>query len=261
MAPPDPGPASLAIVAGASGTIGAAAAGTLATAGLAVIGTYRQRRPAPMPGVTWVPFDGAGGQRAAELRGALAADPRPLTAVISCIGAPSSKQRIADTGPDEFDAVFTANVTSVVRLWQAVCPRARAAAAGVVLLGSDTTATLGAGNGPYSAAKAGLEALTVTLAAEEAEHGVRVNLVAPSLVASPLAEHVLALKGVTDVQDYYRALPWGRPLSAAEVAAAAVEIATAPHWRYASGQVLRLAAGFRNPSPRPQPGRGRAGAV
>ena len=261
MIPPNSGRASLAVVAGASGTIGAAAAEALAAAGLAVIGTYRQRRPNPMPGVAWVRFDGADGQDAGELRGALAADPRPLTAVISCIGAPSSKHPIADTGPDEFDAVFTANVTSVVRLWQAVCARARAAAAGVVLLGSDTTATLGAGNGPYSAAKAGLEALTITLAAEEAEHGVRVNLVAPSLVASPLAEHVLALKGVTDAEDYYRALPWGRALSAAEVAAVAVEIATAPHWRYAGGQVMRLAVGFRNTSPRPQPGRGQAGTV
>lgn len=74
--------------------------------------------------------------------------------------------------------------------------------------------------------------MSATLSAEEAEHGVRVNLVAPSLVASPLAESVLALKGVTDVEDYYRALPWGRPLTTTEVAGVAVEIATAPHWRF-----------------------------
>jgi 3-oxoacyl-[acyl-carrier protein] reductase len=237
MAASASGPTSLAVVAGASGAIGKAVVETLTSAGHAVIGTYRLHKPQPMPNVEWVLFDGADG----ELREALAADTRPLSAVVCCIGAPSSKRRIADTEPDEFDAVFTANVTSVVRLWQTVCGRARKGAAGVVLLGSDTTATLRAGNGAYSVAKAGLEALNVTLAAEEAEHGVRVNLVAPSLVASPLAENVLALKGVTNVEDYYRALPWGRPLSSSEVAAVAVEIATAPHWRYASGQVVRLA--------------------
>jgi|SRR5215470_6966566 len=45
--------------------------------------------------------------------------------------------------------------------------------------------------------------VSTTLATEEAEHGVRVNLLAPSLVDSPLAEAVL---------------PWSRPLSCDEVA-------------------------------------------
>jgi 3-oxoacyl-[acyl-carrier protein] reductase len=231
----------LAVVAGASGAIGAAVAHQLAAAEWGVIGTFHLHEPSPQPGVTWVPFDGTDEDSGDELRAALDNDPRPLHAVICCIGAPSSKRRITDTEPDEFEAVFTVNVTALVRLWQAVCKRARLGAAGVVLLGSDTTATLRSGNGAYSVAKAGLEALNVTLATEEAEHGVRVNLVAPSLVASPLAESMLALKGVTNIEEYYRALPWGRPLSIAEVAAVAVEITSAPHWRYASGQVVRLA--------------------
>jgi NAD(P)-dependent dehydrogenase (short-subunit alcohol dehydrogenase family) len=218
-----------------------AVAEVLVAAGHTVIGTYRSRMPTPVPDVAWVPFDGADEQGTAELRAALVADTHQLKAVVCCIGAPSSKRRIADTEPAEFDTVFTSNVTAAVRLWRTVCDRAREAAAGVVLLGSDTTARLGAGNGAYSVAKAGLEALAVTLAAEEAEHGVRVNLIAPSLVASPLAERILALKGVTNVEDHYRALPWRRPLTTTEVANVAVEIATAPHWHYASGQVVRLA--------------------
>lgn len=231
----------LAVVAGASGAIGAAVAYQLAAAEWGVIGTHHLHQPAPHRGVRWVPFDGTDDHGADELNAALDRDSRPLSAVICCIGAPSSKRRIADTEPDEFEAVYMVNVTAVVRLWQAVCKRARLGTARVVLLGSDTTATLRAGNGAYSAAKAGLEALTVTLAAEEAEHDVRVNLIAPSLVASPLAASVLALKGVTNVAEYYQSLPWGCPLSVADVAAVVVEIASAPHWRYASGQVVRLA--------------------
>lgn len=231
----------LALVAGASGAIGAAVAHQLAAAEWGVIGTFHLHEPAPHPSIRWVPFDGTDENGGDGLRAALDNDSRPLQAVICCIGAPSSKRRITDTEPAEFDALFMVNVTAVVRLWQAACKRARLGAAGVVLLGSDTTATLRPGNGPYSVTKAGLEALTSTLAAEEAEHGVRVNLVAPSLVASPLAESVVALKGVTNLGEYYRTLPWGRPLSVIEVAAVAVEIASAPHWRYASGQVVRLA--------------------
>jgi 3-oxoacyl-[acyl-carrier protein] reductase len=231
----------LALVAGASGAVGRAAADALVAAGWAVIGTYRNKPPGPDDGITWAFFDGADGECTAELTAVLAAHPQPLQAVICCFGVPSSKQRIAETDPDEFDAVFLGNVSSVVRLWQTIHKRARHGTAGVVLLGSDTTVTLRPGNGAYSAAKAGLEALAVTLAAEEAEFGVRVNVVAPSLIESPLAEAVLARKGVTNVEEYYRSLPWDRPLSRAEVAAVAVDIATAPHWRYASGQVVRLA--------------------
>lgn len=231
---------SLAVVAGASGAIGAAVAGQLSAA-WDVIGTYHQHEPAPAPGIRWVHFDGTDDHGADDLHAALESDPRPLRAVICCIGAPSSKRQITATPLDEFQSVFMANVTAVVRLWQAVYKHARRGGAGVVLLGSDTTAKLHPGNGAYSAAKAGLEALTVTLAAEEAEHGVRVNLLAPSLVASPLADSILALKGVSNVEEYYQTLPWGRPLSTAEVATVAVEIARAPHWRYATGQVVRLA--------------------
>jgi NAD(P)-dependent dehydrogenase (short-subunit alcohol dehydrogenase family) len=241
MANERPDGGRLAVVAGASGAIGRAVATTLSAAGWTVIGTYRRAEPEPLDGVAWTHFDGARPDGAAKLHDVLAAEPRLLHAVICCVGIPSSKRRIAETDPDEFDAVFSGNVTTVVRLWQTVCKRAREAAAGVVLLGSDTTTTLRAGNGAYSAAKAGLEALTTTLATEEAEHDVRVNLVAPSLVDSPLSESVLALKGVVNVEDYYRSLPWRRPLSPAEVASVAVEIATAPHWQYASGQVVRLA--------------------
>lgn len=231
----------LAVVAGASGAIGRTVAASLAAAGWAVIATYRTNQPEPIDGVTWIHFDGSTDDGSEQLRSVLAAEGRPVSAVICCIGAPSSKHRVSDTPPSEFDAVFTHNVTAVVRLWQAVREPARRGQAGVVILGSSTTTALRPGNGAYSAAKAGLEALVATLAAEEAEHGVRVNLVAPSLVDSPLAESILAMKGVTDPAAYYQGLPWGRPVTTTEVAAVAIDIATQPHWRYASGQVVRLA--------------------
>lgn len=229
-----------AVVAGASGAIGAEVASRLVSAGWEVIATYR-RQPGPDPDVTWTLFNGGAVAGADQLRLALRADARPVAAVICCIGAPSSKRLVAETDPDEFDEVFAANVTAVVQLWQAVCETARAGAAGVVVLGSSTTTALRAGNGAYSAAKAAAEALVATLATEESEYGVRVNMVSPSLVDSPLAEALLVRKGVTDIAGYYSGLPWGRPLSTAEVATVAVDLATAPHWRYASGQVVRLA--------------------
>ncbi|WP_280216670.1 SDR family NAD(P)-dependent oxidoreductase [Nocardia neocaledoniensis] len=229
-----------AVVAGANGAIGTAVTTRLARAGWEVIATYR-RAPGPAAYVTWIRFDGTSTAGSELLRAEFAQDPRPVGAVICCVGAPSTKRHVAETDPAEFDDVFAANVTAVARLWQAVSGPARAGAAGVVVLGSSTTTALRPGNGAYSAAKAGAEALVATLAAEEAVHGVRVNMVAPSLVDSPLAASILELKGVADPGAYYTSLPWGRALDADEVACAAVDLATAPQWRYASGQVVRLA--------------------
>ena len=45
--------------------------------------------------------------------------------------------------------------------------------------------------GPYSGAKAGVNNLTRTMAAEWAEHGIRVNAVAPTVTRSPLAEQAI----------------------------------------------------------------------
>ena len=47
------------------------------------------------------------------------------------------------------------------------------------------------GRGPYSGAKGGVNNLTRTMAAEWADHGIRVNVVAPTVTRSPLAEQAM----------------------------------------------------------------------
>lgn len=72
-------------------------------------------------------------------------------------------------------------------------------------------------------------------------HGVSVSLLAPSLIDSPLAQQVMAVKGVTAPERYYRELTWGRPLRLNEVAAACIEPATALR-AFATGQTYPLGA-------------------
>ncbi len=232
----------IALVAGASGAIGEAVLSGLLDRGWTVVATYRSGTPAPRPGVHWIRFDGNSSDDIAQLTSALATINGTLSAVVCTIGKPSSKKTVAETPAWEYGEVFEGNVTAVVRLWHAVHDRAREGSAGLVLLSSDTTSTLRPGNGAYSAAKAGLEALASTMAVEEAPYGVRVNVIAPSLVDSPLAERVLTLKGVTKPGEYYLGLPWGRALTAREVAKVAIDVVTGPHWQYVSGQTIRLAA-------------------
>ncbi|MBF9071865.1 SDR family NAD(P)-dependent oxidoreductase [Streptacidiphilus fuscans] len=233
----------LAVVTGASGALGAAIHTQLLDQGWYVVATYRTHQPsnpADTTRTTWVHFDTGERNGGDQLRQAVDLYTGELRAVFACIGAPSSKTVVSDTTTEEFEHVFHANVMSLVHTWHALAPRARSDGSSLLALGSDAGRAARSGNGPYTAAKAALEALVVTLAKEELTFGVRANLLAPSLIDSPLAQHVMRLKGVTDPDSYYQQLPWGRPLSLSEVAQVCIDINTAAHWSYATGQVYPL---------------------
>lgn len=231
----------LAVVAGASGSIGAAIAGRLKDT-MRVIATHNARPPGPAdPNVLWVQFDAHDPESAQRLSETVASTGLRLSALFFCIGAPSSKQLIGETEAREFGDVYATNAAAFPATWQALRVQARAGSSSVVVLGSEASRTKRVGNAPYTAAKVALEAIVQTLAREEMDAGVRVNVVSPSLVASALAEEVLRRKGIRDFDAYYRALPWARALTPDEVAHVAVDVALGAQWRYATGQIFRLA--------------------
>jgi NAD(P)-dependent dehydrogenase (short-subunit alcohol dehydrogenase family) len=229
----------LALVVGATGAIGTAVVDRLLKLEYAVVATYRGQAQAARDGATtWARFDAEEPETAQSVAAAVRGDGRPLETVIYAAGVGSTKR----SAVDEFDRLWRVNALGFVAVWQAIADLARADAACVVALSSEAARSFGAGNGPYSASKAALEAIVLTLAKEEAAHGVRLNVVSPSLVASPMAEAMLAHKGIETPAAYYAKLPFGRALDPGEVAELVVDVATGEHWRYASGQVIRLAA-------------------
>ncbi len=233
----------LALVIGGTGAIGTAIADRLAKRGHAVVATYRrQERPVRDGETTWARFDAEEPATAAAVAEAVRADGRPLRTLIYAVGVGSTKRSVVDTPLDEFEQLWRTNALGFVAIWQAAAALARADGASVVVVSSEAARTAGRGNGPYSASKAALETIALTLAKEEGACGVRVNVVSPSLVASPMAETMLAHKGIEVPAEYYAALPWGRALTVDEVAELVVEVGIGEHWRYASGQIVRLAA-------------------
>src|SRR5205823_10178522 len=127
---------------------------------------------------------------------AVRVDGRPLRTLIYAAGVDSTKRSVVDTPMDEFEQLWKANAMGFVAIWQATAELARVDGASVVVVSSEAARTAGSGNGPYSVSKAALETIALTLAKEEATCGVRVNVVSPSLVASPMAETMLAHKGI-----------------------------------------------------------------
>lgn len=88
----------------------------------------------------------------------------------------------------------------------------------------------------YGAAKAGLNALTQSLAVALAPHGIAVTAVAPGWVATDMAEPYLAGEAG---EARLRGVPLGRPARPEEVAAAVLYLAS-DEAEYASGAILDL---------------------
>src|SRR5262249_22695966 len=87
---------------------------------------------------------------------------------------------IADSTPAEWQAIVGVNLLCAANYCQAALPALRAGGGGSIVNVSSCYALTGRkGMGLYDATKAGILAMTRTLAFEEVRHGVRVNAVCP----------------------------------------------------------------------------------
>jgi 3-oxoacyl-[acyl-carrier protein] reductase len=95
------------------------------------------------------------------------------------------------------------------------------------------------GASPYAAAKAGLVALTKSLAREVARHGITVNAVSPGFVDTRLVGDL----GEAARQDMARQIPLGRLGSPEEIAAAILFLAS-PAASYMTGTTVHVDGGL-----------------
>jgi NAD(P)-dependent dehydrogenase (short-subunit alcohol dehydrogenase family) len=95
---------------------------------------------------------------------------------------------IAETSEATFDEVLRTNVTGVFLTIQAGLPLLQPGAS--IILNGSIAATAGfpAGAGFYAASKAGLRGMSRSMAAELAPRGIRVNVVAPGFINTPIWE-------------------------------------------------------------------------
>lgn len=156
--------------------------------------------------------------------------------------ATNVRKRIADYTLEEFDRVVDLNLRASFSLLQAFAPRMAANGGGSIIgFSSIRASVVEPGQGAYAATKAGLVQLARTAAAEFGPAGVRVNVIAPGVVETPLTAQIKA-----DPQWYgaYAAKSalgrWARP---DELAGAVVYLASDAS-TFVTGSVLTVDGGW-----------------
>jgi len=190
----------VALVTGASSGIGAATASVLAAAGARVAIGYHANRDGAEQVARQI---GESGGHAialnADLRsvagiqqlidGAVSAL-GPIDILVNNAGSLVRRMAIRELTEEGWDEVLTLNLKSAVFCAQAVAPSMIARRTGAIVNVGSVAGHSGGGPGAgaYAAAKAGLVAMTKSLAKELAPHGVRVNAVSPGVIDTPFHE-------------------------------------------------------------------------
>jgi 3-oxoacyl-[acyl-carrier protein] reductase len=145
--------------------------------------------------------------------------------------------------PKEWDLVLGVNLTGAWNVIVAAGSRMRSRGGGgsIVAVSSIDSHRPVAGLAHYCASKAGLESLVRVAALELARTGIRVNSVAPGVVATPLMNPTLQRPGVRE--DFLEHIPLGRIGEPADVAES-VAFLLSDAARYVTGQTLAVDGGM-----------------
>ena len=175
-------------------------------------------------------------------RAAIAAEAPRLAAcdvLILCQG--TVVYRRGEFAPEGWDHVMAVNLDSLMDCSNAFHDRLAAARGAIVIVSSVSGFQSNRGNPAYAASKAGAVSLTKTLGEAWARDGIRVNGLAPGLVATKLTavttEHPDRLAGAL------RAIPAGRMGTPQDMAGAALFLAS-PLAAYVNGQTLIVDGGL-----------------
>lgn len=205
----------VAIVTGGARGIGLATASCLSARGWRVVAADLEApaadrgEPALPDGVRFVTTDvGNSASVDALVANALAAEGR-IDALVNCAGI-TRHQLVAELDDSTWRDLLDVHVGGTLRCCRAALPALRASERGAVVNFSSVAAHLGRPRrAPYSAAKAGIEAITRTLAVEWAADKVRVNAVAPGWIRTRLVQKILDT-GLSQQDELLSHIPLGR---------------------------------------------------
>jgi 3-oxoacyl-[acyl-carrier protein] reductase len=153
-----------------------------------------------------------------------------------------ARHNLSDMTEDYWDQIMALNLKSAFLCVKAVWEEMAARKGGCIVNVTSIAGRNGGGPGAaaYAAAKGGLLTYTKALAKELAPHGVRVNGVAPGVIATPYHERHSSPELF---QKFVAGIPLGRAGTAEEVAEVIVFLAS-PAARYLTGETVEVNGGM-----------------
>jgi 3-oxoacyl-[acyl-carrier protein] reductase len=146
---------------------------------------------------------------------------------------------------DDWDAVMNVHLRGAFLMTRAVQVHMTAANYGRIVNLSSTSAQGNRGQVNYSAAKAGVQGFTKTLAIELGPFGVTANAVAPGFIATPMTKATAARMNIS-YEDFLAGaasqIPVGR-VGQPEDVAAVISFLASQEAGYVSGQIIYVAGG------------------
>jgi len=164
-----------------------------------------------------------------------------LDIAVNSAGIPGVRAPLVDTDDDALDAIFAVNVRGMFlsmkyEIRAMVSAQIRGA---IVNVGSVFGDRLWERYGLYGASKAAVASLTKAAALETAEHGIRVNLVAPGPVRTPFIDDLTPEREAMAI----RTVPAGRLAEPEDVADAVLWLASAKSG-FVTGTTLTVDGGI-----------------
>lgn len=151
---------------------------------------------------------------------------------------------VAEMSDEAWDVTVDVNLGGTFRTMRAALPAMIAAGAGSIINMTSYQAYAGAATGGhYAAAKAGVIALSKSVAQEVAPSGVRVNAIAPGVVANPFLARAVSQE---QIDKLVADTPMGRAGEPQDIAGAALFLGSDDS-RFITGSVISVTGGLYMP--------------
>jgi 3-oxoacyl-[acyl-carrier protein] reductase len=165
-----------------------------------------------------------------------------LDGIINNAGGMLGRLPFMDISDEHYDRVMDLNASSVLVACQAAVPHLKRAGGGFIINTTSVAARNGGGGGSvlYASSKAFVSTLTRGLAKELIGAGIRVNAVAPGVIATPFHDRYSTAE---QMKTMVAGIPQGRVGTAEECVGAFLFLASESLSGYVVGQIIEVNGG------------------